>query len=59
MIFAELREFWHQRRKARNVLAKLTIPESVHYLAADRINRPGKRRAARWAGTHKNKKALV
>lgn len=59
MIFAELREYWEQRRKAKDVLSELCIPQAVHYLAADRINRPGKRRAARWAGTHKNKKALT
>ena len=59
MILSAIREYRRQKRKAKNVLAELTIPQAVHYLAADRINRPGKRRAARWAGTHKNKKALV
>ena len=49
MILSDIREAQEQRRKARNVLRELTIPQAVHYLAADQITRPGKRRAARWA----------
>jgi hypothetical protein len=49
MILSAIREAQEQRRKARNVLRELTIPQAVHYLAADQITRPGKRRAARWA----------
>lgn len=49
MILSAIREAHEQRRKARNVFRELTIPQAVHYLAADQITRPGKRRAARWA----------
>ena len=62
MILSAIREAQEQRRKARNVLRELTIPQAVHYLAADQITRPGKRRAARWAtkkplcDQHKGKK---
>lgn len=59
MILSAIREYRRQKRKAKNVLAELTIPQAVHYLAADRINRPGRRRAARWAGTAQKKKALA
>lgn len=59
MILAELREYLKQRRKAKDVLSELCIPQAVHYLAADRINRPGRRRAARWAGTAQKRKALA
>ena len=53
MILSALREIREQKKKARNVLRELSIPQSIHYLAADRINRPGRRRAARWAGKGK------
>ena len=49
IILSIIQEYREQKKKAKNVLRELSIPQSVHYMAADRINRPGRRRAARWA----------
>lgn len=48
-MLADLKEARQQRRKARDVLKELTIPQAICYLAADQMTRPGYRRAARWA----------
>lgn len=48
-MLSEIREARDQRRKAKDVLKELTIPEAICYLAADQMARPGRRRAARWA----------
>lgn len=53
----DIREGRMDRKKARNVLRHMESPCAVHYLAADQINRPGKRRAARWARRWKIKMA--
>lgn len=53
MIRFLIREYWADRKKARNVLGEMTIPQAVHYLAGDEINRPGCKRAARWAKIHR------
>lgn len=45
----DLREGRMDRKRARNVLRYMGAPYTVHYLAADKINRPGRKRAARWA----------
>ena len=56
-MMAEIRERRMARRMARDVLRHMESPCAVHYLAADKINRPGKRRAARWARRWKIKMA--
>lgn len=53
IILTAIREAREQRRKAREVLRHLEIPQAVSYLATDQMARPGKRRAARWAATKK------
>lgn len=44
----DIRERRMARRMARDVLRHMESPCAVHYLAADKINRPGRKRAARW-----------
>ena len=53
----DLREGRMDRKRARNVLRYMGAPYTVHYLAADQINRPGRKRAARWARRWKIKMA--
>lgn len=50
VILTIIREHFRAKRMARNVLKEMTIPQAVHYLAGDEINRPGRKRAAQWAG---------
>lgn len=50
MILTIILEHFRAKRMARNVLKEMTIPQAVHYLAGDEINRPGRKRAAQWAG---------
>lgn len=49
MILFLIREAREERKKAREALRYMHYPCSIHYLAHDEINRPGKKRAARWA----------
>lgn len=59
MMLDDIREGRAQRKKARNVLSRLSIPQAVHYLARDEINRPHKKRAARWAAYGRRKKGWI
>lgn len=44
-----VREERTQRKKGREVLGYLEIPQAVGRYSHDQINLPGRRRAARWA----------
>jgi hypothetical protein len=49
MILSAIHEELMQKKKARQALRYMHYPSSIHYLAGDEINRPQRKRSARWA----------